>query len=179
MNAPILTFRGYSAPYDVLTSITYVQTKDGGTNLPVLAGENSDTTYFRIYNNWELSSNIASALNVSITTYDGAGIASHTASTLPVSQLWIHAFLNGYGENSVTPGVYTAYVGVDTAIGGSDNVYVPEKGSDGVLGEARIRAGSDYNGVGFLELSTYASVPASTPNITYLFAIACEYEWTS
>lgn len=179
MNAPDLTFRGYSTPYDALTSIVYKQTKPGGTNLPVLQGEDSDYEYFRIYNNWALNSSIASALNVSLTTYDGAGVASHSASTLPVSQMWTHLYLNGYGENSVTPGVYTAYAGVDTAVGGPNNKYIPEKGSDGVVGESRIRAGSNYNGVGFLEVKTYVSVPAAAPNLTYLFAISCEYEWTS
>lgn len=181
-SAPDLTFRDSVTPYGVVSALSYVQSKAGGTNLPVLQGETSNQILFRIYNNFALNSGIAIAYNLAITCYDGSGAASHTAATLPVSQSWIHVLENGYGENSTTPGVFTSFVGADTPIGGAPagvNKYYPEKGSDGVTGQSRIRAGSNTNGVGFIEIDTYASVPIAAPNNTYTFAISVSYEWTS
>lgn len=178
MTTPVLTFQNYTTPYANITSVTYTQTSPGGSGLPVLQGTDSDHLFFRIYNNWALSSNIANALNVFITTYDGIGTGSHTATKPVVSQTWIHVYENGYGENSVTPGVYTVYGGSDHAVGGA-NVYVLDKGSNGVAGSSVIRAYSNNAGVGFVELQSYARVPANATNGTTSFAISCGFEWSS
>lgn len=177
MTQPDLTFRNISTPFATIASVTYVQTKDGGTNLPVLQGENSDNLFFRVYNNWALNSSIANALNCHITTWDGPTSISHTAATLPVSQKWIHVYEDGYGENSVTPGVFTSFAGVDTAVGGSSK-YVLGKGTDGST-QSIIRAYSNNNGLGFVEITSYASVPVAAPNNTYNFVITVDYEWTT
>ena len=177
MNPPILSFRSNDSPYSTLTTLTFSQTKDsGGPVLPVLQGEKSDYQYFRIYNNWGLSSSIATAQNVRVTTFDGIGSVSRTALTAPVSQCWIRVFENGYGENSTTPGLLTSYDGTDTAVGGLLNLYTIEKGSDGSI-SGNIRAGSDTNGVGFIKIKTYAELPTSVTASTFLFAIAVEYEY--
>ena len=158
MNAPILSFRSSVSPYPILSSITYVQTKDGGSSLPVLQNEKSDPVYFRIYNNWNSIPSVATAENCEITTYDGIGVASHTAISSPVFQMWLHTQLYGYGENSSQPGLYSRYDGEDTPIGNT-STYKPEKGSDGGGTPISIRAGSDTNGVGFIEIKSYVSVP--------------------
>jgi hypothetical protein len=176
MNAPILTFRSNVTPYSLLSSQAYTKATPGGTNLPVAQGDNSDDFYIRIYNNWGLSATIATALNISLTTFDGASSISHTYSTAPVSQHWLHVLENGYGEGATTPGAFTSYVGTDTAVGGV-SVYNPEKGSDGVLGESRIRAGTDTNGVGFIEINSYMSVPLAAVAGTYTLAISVQYEY--
>ncbi len=183
MIQPDLTFRSNVSPYSTLTSLAYVQTKPGGTNLPVLQGENSDNILFRIYNNFALNTGIATALNLFLTCYDGPTSVSHTANFTPVSQSWIHVLENMYGES--TPSVsynFTSYVGTDTPIGGvpaGTNKYYPEVGSDGVTGQSRIRAGSNNAGYGFVEVKTYAAVPVAATNNTYTFAISANYEWSS
>lgn len=177
MTQPDITFRQSATPSTTIGLVTYQQTGPGGAVLPVLQGQDSDHQFFRVYNNWALNTGIADAINVFITTYDGAGSGSHTYSKALVSQTWIHMLENGYGANSVTPGVFTSFVGSDTAIGGLF-VYNPEKGSDGNA-LSRIRAGSNNNGVGFIEFQTYARVPSTATNNTTTFVISCGYEWTS
>lgn len=185
MNAPIITYRQVANPNTLLAAIPFVQIAPDGSILPVVAGENSVPVTFRIYNNFGLSSSIASAFNVALTVYDGAGSGSHTCAVLPVSQSWVHMQMAGYGENSVdTPDFFTAFLGNDTAIGGSapcgSNTYTPEIGSDGSLGSDQIRAYSNNAGMGYIEFSTYVSLPLSgILNTSYAFAISMSYEWTS
>lgn len=175
---PTITFQSASAPYAVFNTFTYIQTKDyGGASLPVLNGENSDPITFRIYNNYSLSSGIATAMNVAITVYDGVGSGSHTASQLPASQNWLRVMQNGFGESVGTPGLFTAYAGSDVAVGGT-NKYTLQKGSDGTLTPI-IRAGTGGAGVGFAQIKSYLQLPASVPPGNYNFCLTVEYDWTS
>lgn len=179
MNAPDLTFRQNTSPYAAITSLAYVQTKESfsGVTLPVNYYENSDKLRFRIYNNWALNTGIASALNVAITTFDGAGAGSHTALLEPVYDMWVHVYETGFGEDSSTPGLYTQYTGFDTPVGDS-STYMPERASDGTQAST-IRAGTDTNGVGFIEFETYTSIPYNVQTKSYTFAITASYEWIS
>lgn len=177
MNQPILTFTSNVAPYSLLSQINYVQTTPGGTNIPVLIGNDSNKVLFRIYNNWALAASIATAYNIQITTYDGASVISHTALTAPVSQLWMHLYENGYGEDSIQPGLLTSYIDNDTAVGGT-STYSPHFGSNGAI-NSQIRAGSDGNGLGFIEVASYLSVPTIALANTYSFAITVFYNWSS
>ena len=181
---PVLTLRDIKSPFNVI-SINYVQSAAGGNNLPVLQGQVSDPVLFRIYNNFALAAGIASAVNVTLTIFDGAGAGSHTCALLPVSQSWVHIQEYGYGENSVpSPDLFTAYLGTDTAIGGNNpcgsDIYIPEVGSNGGTPfEHKIRAWNNGNGVGFIEFQSYAQVPnqSGIQNQTYNFAISIMYEW--
>jgi hypothetical protein len=163
---------------------TYKQVTPGGSSVPVIAGENTVAIRFRIYNNFGLAAGIAPAENIALTVYDGAGSGSHTCAVLPVSQSWVHAQMYGFGENSVTsPDAFTYFLGENTAIGGSapcgGNSYIPEEGSDGVSGSAKIRAYSNGNGMGYIEFSTYVSAPdAGVASAEYGFAFSLSYEWT-
>ena len=181
MLQPILDIRQAVTPFSTI-NISYVQSCAGGNNLPVLQGQNSDPVLFRIYNNFAMSAGISSAFNVSITIYDGIGVGSHTCALLPVSQSWFHVYEMGYGENSTTADFKTDYLGLDTAVGGFNpcggDTYMPEVGSDGSTSYSKIRAGSDTNGVGFIEFGSYVSVPDTGVQMaTYNFAISVVYEW--
>ncbi len=175
MIAPDLTFRGYQSPYTQITSLVFSESKPGNVPIPVLQGDASDDIVFRIYNNWALNSNIATAYNFSVTTYDGA---SHTASTLPVSQTWLRVSTSGFGENSTIPGQYTSYIGTEQVVGGTYS-YIPEIGSSGLFGQPIIRAGSDSNGVGFIEVKSNIVVPSDAPANNYQFVVTCEYEYAT
>lgn len=177
--APDVTFQSRSAPYPNLASLNYAQSSIGGGNLPVLGGENSNTIYFRIYNNWARAAGVASMDNVKLTVFDDADPSSHTAAKSPVSQSWVRVYESGYGENSITPGLITAWVGDDTAIGRSGiDSYAPEFGSDG-SSTAHIRAGTDTNGVGFIEFATYMETPDQIGFFSWTFAVSIVYDWTS
>lgn len=179
MNSPIVTFQSQSAPYAVISGINYVQSTLGGNNLPVKEGENSDRIIFRVYNNFGLASNIATMFNVKFTTFDGVGTGSHTATKSPVSQSWVRIYETGFGESTIAPGAYTEYIDVDTAIGRSGvDSYIPIYGSDGGS-SPYIRAGADTNGVGFLELATYAQIPSGAGFADYTLAISIDYQWTT
>lgn len=177
-SAPDITFRNNVSPNGTLATALFVQSTLGGDYLPVLQGENSNLFYFRVYNNYARAAGIASAVNVRITTFDAVDPSSHTAAKSVINQSWIRVYEFGYGENSTPPGLYSHYVGEDTAIGGQGNVYVPEFGSDGTA-TPQIRAGSDTNSVGFLEIASYAELPDTVGMATYAFAISIQYEWTS
>jgi hypothetical protein len=178
MLEPILTFRNNLSPYNQLVSLNYIQNSPSGAILPVVRGENSNPVSFRIYNNYGLSAGIASALNVEVTTYDGIGISSHTATKSTVGQQWIVINQTGYGENTTTPGLLTYWKSESLAIGGSDDVFIPDKGSDGSLSQI-IRAGADENSCGFLEFSSYAEVPEDAGAGQTTFAITVIYDWSS
>ncbi len=177
MNDAIVSFRNRSAPYAVITSINYSQSALGGNLLPVKEGENSSIVYFRIYNNYNAASTIATMFDLLLTIFDDADPASHTAGKSPVAQSWIRVYETGFGESTVSPGAYTVYYGEDTAIGrsGADS-YVPEYGSDGST-TAQIRAGTDDNGVGFLEFATYAQIPVGAGTQNYTLALSLTYSW--
>lgn len=176
--APDLTFRSKSNPYLALSQFSYAQSKYGSGNFSVLHGEESNPIYFRIYNNFAANSGIASAVNVQITTFDSVNAISNTAFNAPVSQSWLHVLETGYGENSVPlVDVYTRYQGTDTPVG-NKNFYEPEAASDGVS-EPVIRAGTNGNGVGYVEIESFVTVPATTSGGNYPFVISIIYEWTS
>lgn len=178
-NAPIVTFQSRSAPYLALASLLYAQSSLGGNNLPVLGGENSNVVYFRVYNNWAGSAGIAAMDNVRVTLFDDADPNSHSATKSPVSQSWVRVYETGFGENSITPGLLTAYTGEDTAVGRSGiDSYTPEYGSDGTT-TAHIRAGTDTNGVGFIEFATYMQTPDQIGFFSWTFAVSMVYDWTS
>lgn len=179
MNSPIVSFRSQSAPYAVISTIAYTQSALGGNFLPVKEGENSSLVYFRVYNNFSSSSSIATMNNVRLTVYDGVGVGSHTATQSPVSQSWVHIYETGFGESNAQPGVYTQYIGEDTAIGrsGGDS-YSPEYGSDGTT-NSYIRAGSNNAGVGFIEFASYVQIPSGAGFASYNMALSVNYQWTS
>lgn len=176
-SAPDISFRSAASPYSLLTTISFVQSTLGTDNLPVLQSYNSLPVKIRIFNNWALNSSIATAMNVRITTYDGLGAGSHTAAQLPASQMWIRLYESGFGEQAVLPGLFTALSGSDTAVGGTSNLYYAQVGSDGSL-TPQIRAGSTGAGLGFIEITTYAQIPAAAPSGDYTFALTMTYEWT-
>lgn len=175
--APVVSFQSRSAPYPVITSLMYVQSALGGNNLPVLGGEVSNILYFRIYNNYAAGKNIATMENVQLTVFDGVGAGSHSGVKSVSQQSWIRIYESGFGENSLPPGLYTQFLGQDTAIGKSAlDIYVPEFGSDG-SSVSRIRAGVDTNGVGFIEFATYVETPDQIGFYTYGFAVSILYDW--
>lgn len=181
MLAPDITFRSILSPYGILAGASYLQSALGGNNLPVLQGEDSNPVYFRVYNNYALAAGIASAVNVRVTAFDAVDPGSHTAAKSVIYQSWIVARENGFGENSSAPGLYTQYTGDDTPIGGSianKDVYIPEIGSDG-SSTPQIRAGTNTNGAGFIELATYAELPDIVGMASYAFSISIQYEWSS
>lgn len=172
---PDITIRDPLNPSNILGSFAYVQSAAGGNNIPVLHGQNSNLIRFRLYNNWARNSNIASALNVRVTVYDGSSLGSHTTTKSVVSQSWIRIFESGFGENSVTPGLYTTFSGFDTAIG-KNNSYSVEYSSNGSAGSL-LRAGSTGSGVGFIEFLTYAMVPDNALTVSWTFSLSFTYEW--
>ena len=176
MPAPILTFRDKDTQ-SVLTSVSYSQSTLGTDLLPVLHGESSDIVYFRIYNNYERASGIGNAINIHLTVFDGAGVTTAFGSV--AEQSWLRIFETGAGENSIPPGLYTAWGGSDIAIGGT-NTFYPEMGSDGAITN-RIRAGvaptGFGDGVGFIEFGTYLEIPDGVGTTDFSFAISVSYEW--
>lgn len=178
-NAPVVQYRSASAPYPTIPAISYAQSAAGGGALPVLGGENSSLVYFRIYNNYGLQASTASMDNVYITVFDDADPNSHTAMKSPVSQSWVRIYETGFGESKGAPGLYTQYNDDSTAIGRSGvDRYVPFYGSDGST-TPHIRAGTDGNGVGFIEFATYLQVPDGAGFATYTMAVSIIYDWTS
>ena len=176
---PDLSFRDYQNGFGILSAVNFIQSKAGSGALPVLMGEESNPVLFRIYNNFALNMGIEPALNVAITTYDGLGIGSHTANTLPVSQSWLHVLEHGFGQNStILKDLYTRFDGIDTAVGGS-NKYYAQKGSDGSYGVSDIFAGNPMNGAGYIEYKSYCTVPEGTPGDLYAFVISVSYEYTT
>ncbi len=131
---------------------------------------------FRVYNNFALASSIASALNTNISVYDQSGAT--TASTAAASQLWAHMWEDLYGES--TSGVtynYTSYPGNDTPVGGT-NSYTIEAGTDG-SSSAIIRAGTNNNGYGFVEISSRLTPPSGVIPQAYQFYVVATYQWTT
>lgn len=176
INSPDLTFRSITSPYNIVSKLTYAQTKeDGGDVFPVLQDEVSDYVSFRVYNNYAKNGSVADAINVQITTYDGLLVGSHTAFKDIVSRAWMQIRESGFGSNSTPPGLYTRYNGIDTAIGGTSK-YSPERGSDGSTSPS-IRAGTDSQGVGFVEVRTYIRVPYNAAEGLTTFALVVEYEF--
>lgn len=179
MNAPILTLQSKSTPYQTIDTLSYIQTNNLSGTLPIAADENSDKLYFRIYNNWALAANIATAYNLYVTTFDGASAVSHTTAKLIISSCWVHFQEIGFGEGSQTPGGVSYFLGDDIPTGGSSNVMTPVMGSNGAYGSAQIRAGSTGSGLGFIEFTSYVSTPQSVPDQTFNFATTLTYDWNT
>jgi hypothetical protein len=175
---PIITFRSNTAPFDLLPSISYNQLSPSFSVLPVLSGEESEYTQFRIYNNYELIPARATAFNIQITTYDGSGASSHTSLKSAISQKWIRIQQMGFGESSTTSAPYTYWKSDELPVGGSSDTFIPEKGSDGGT-SAVIRAGTDQNGCGFIEVRTRAELPNAVVAGQTVFSICLIYDWTS
>jgi hypothetical protein len=176
MTQPDLTIRANFSPFSALNSLVFLQAAPSGYHLPVLQGEDSDVNTFRIYNNFARNSGIASALNVIITTFDGAGAASHTAMKSVVGEQWIKMNQIGFGESVGPSTPFTYWDAQQLAIGGSGNVYTPEKSSNGVAGN-QIRAGGNNNSAGFLEFKSHAEVPSYAQAGTFTFALVVIYDW--
>lgn len=175
--APQVSFREKNAPYTVISSLMYAQSALGGNNLPVLGGEISNIKYFRIYNNYGASVGIATMENVHLTVWDGADPKSHSGTKSPASQSWVRIYESGFGEDFISPGLYTQFSGEDTAIGKSAiDSYIPEFGSDGKTIPI-IRAGIDKNGVGFIEFATYMELPDQVGFASYALALSVIYDW--
>jgi hypothetical protein len=175
--APLVSIRDKNPPYPVINSLAYVQSVLGGNNLPVAGSEISNLVYFRVYNNYTKSTGIATMINVFITVFDGGSPASHTGMQSPASQSWVRIYENGFGENSQSPGLYTQFLGQDTPIGKSQaDTYYPEFGSDGTPNNY-IRAGTDTNGVGFIEFATYVETPDVIGFQSYAPAVSIQYDW--
>jgi hypothetical protein len=83
----------------------------------------------------------------------------------------------GWGENSSPPGQYYYFIDDLVSVGGS-GIKIPSYGSDGSA-NPYIRAGTDGNGVGFIEIETYFSPFLFGPTSTYNFTISISYEWTT
>ena len=175
--APVITFTNGNGTRSVtaLSSITFVQSTLGSNFLPVLQGEQSIPVTVRVYNNYALASNIATAFNLNVTVYDGVGSASHTATQSVTAQSWIRVYETGFGESTTPPGLYTAWTGSTVAIGGT-NVYFAEVGSDGLYSD-QIRAGSNTNGCGFIEFALQAQIPLGAATANYNFSFSVSYEW--
>lgn len=181
MQAPIISFRNATSPYGLLTTpFVFSKTVLKQSGLPTLAGTTSDTFTFRIYNNYSTppTNGIATAYNITLTTYDGASSISHTASTAPVSQMWLYLQENGFGEQSSVNGLYYHFQDDPVAVGGSISVKIPSYGSDSSV-SAQVRAGTNNNGVGFIEISAYASVPSGQSTNTWNAGLSMFYDWNS
>lgn len=179
---PDITFRDAVNPSSVLGALSYVMSTLGSNFLPVISGRNSLPVKLRLYNNWALNVGIAVAMNANLTVYDGAGSGSHTALKAPVSQSWVRVYESGFGESvGANPGI-TAFAGSQTAVGGAAshgafyNVYPIEVGSDGLY-DGQIRAGSNTNGTGFVEITSYVNVPLSAPTNSWNFVMTLNYQW--
>ena len=96
-----------------------------------------------------------------------------------MSQSWVRIYETGFGEGATAPGLYTQFIDQDTAIGkaGVDK-YVPAYGSDGSV-TPYIRAGTNGDGVGFIEFATYVETPNAIGFATYSFAVSLFYEWVT
>jgi hypothetical protein len=180
-SAPIISFRQAIAPYTPITSLNfYTETIANQTGLPTLSGDSSITTTFRIYNNFNAppSSSIATAYDIIITTYDGASIVSHTATTYPIIQMWIYLAQNGFGENSSYNVLYTYSTDDSVAVGGSNNTKSFTYGSDGSAA-SKIRAGSSLSGTGMIEVNTLAKVALGQSTNVWNFGLNATYHWNS
>jgi len=178
MLQPIISFRNNQSPYNALSTLAYIQSAPSGAVLPVLAGEESNYLQFRVYNNYTLTVGIASALNCKLTTYDGSSASSHTAAKSVISQKWIKLQQMGFGESSGAPAPYTYWKSDELPVGGFYDTFVQDKGSDGSVSPI-IRAGTYYNGCGFLEVRSTAELPDNAAMTQSSFVITLLYEWVS
>jgi hypothetical protein len=173
MNRPILSFHSNVSPYSELTSLVFSQSIGAYSGLSTQVNSYSDDNYLRIYNNWGLTQNIATAYNVQVTTYDQAVI--HGFSTNLVSQHWVSVCQTGFGEGVSTPGSLTNYPGSTMFIGAYQQMMLA-KGSDGSLSSI-IRANSSGSGAGFAELKTNVLPPTDALAGTYTFVLSVGFNW--
>jgi len=173
---PLITFRSATYPYSTLSSpFIFSEMVANQSGLPVLAGDNSDSTTFRVYNNFGLSPNIGKAYNVTLTTYDNSAHSTAAIQSLVVQQ-WVSLQENGFGVNSNTTNAVTFYQDNPTFVGGSSNVKTFEYGSDGSVGST-IAAGTNGNGCGFIEVNTFCSVPLGQVTGIYSAVLTAEFDW--
>ena len=173
---PIVTFT-YQNNSPLPNPIPYTTTINTTSGLPVLVGEPSDHIIIRVYNNYEGQLGTPEIYNVQVQTFDDMTLLSQ--STQPVTQCWLHMQQTGFGQNSTSPALYTAYSEqTDTAIGNSTSSYSPSWGSDG-SSSAIIKAGTGTAGCGMLEFDTYISIPigASVNNTGYNFVEGIIFDW--
>ena len=88
---PILTFRETEDPWDEISLFQYKQRKDDLEDLPVLKGEDSDKISFRLYNNFDQAPDVATAMNVEIST--------EPTGTPLVDDRWFYIRQTGFGES--------------------------------------------------------------------------------
>lgn len=175
MLAPIITFRQTDSPYSIVSNpYLYNETVALQPSLPIIGGDTSDTTYFRIYNNYDLAIGVADAYNITITSYDSSTVL--TASTSPVSQMWLYFSEVGFGQNSSQPGPMNTTYDDFIAVGGSSNIKSFPYSSSGSA-DSRIKAGSDGNGCGFIEVGTYASISLLQSTNVWTPGVAVQFEW--
>jgi hypothetical protein len=173
--SPSITFTTQAG--SSLGSLLYAMSSLGGNYLPVPMNEDSLLVTFRIYNNYAAASDVKTAFNIYLTVFDSQ--SSYTDTQSPIAQSWVRIYETGFGEGTVAPGLYTQYMDSDTAIGmaGADK-YIPAYGSDGTT-NAYIRAGTNGDGVGFIEFATYVETPQVVGFANYSFAVSLFYEWTT
>lgn len=173
---PSISFRTAYFPYGLLASpFIYSKTIANQSGLPVLAGDTSDILQFRIYNNYELYLDISTAYNLTVTTYDNI---EHSAITPLVTQQWVSLQENGFGINSTTANMFTAYQDSPVFVGGDNNQKAFTVGADSTIG-SNIPAGPDRNGCGFIEVNTYCSVPLGQSTQIYSAVITVIYDWAT
>jgi maltoporin len=171
----VITIRQKNSPFSIISNVlNYVKQTLLGTILPVLNNEQSDPVYIRIYNDFEGLENIADAINVEITTWDGN---STKASMAVASQQWIHVQQSGFGEGSSGGALYTAFNGIDRATGGFNFSYL-DYASNGVAGLSEIRSASTFTGAGFAELKTYILPASGATGQINNFVIAVTYQYS-
>ena len=170
---PLITFT-YQNNGPLPSPIPYSTTVATQAGLPVLVGEPSDHVTIRVYNNYNAIKGVPDIYNIQFQTFDN--ILLSTQSTQPVTQNWLHMTQTGFGSNSTSPALYTAYYEqTDTALGGSSSAYIPSWGSDG-SSTAIIKA---EDSCGMIEFDTYVAIPtnASVNNTTYNFVLGIVYDW--
>ena len=173
---PVITIRQKTSPFAIISTVlNYLKTSLLGTILPVLNNENSDTISLRIYNDFEGLKNIADAINVTVTTWDGNTL---TASMAVASQQWLHVQQTGFGEGSSGGALYTSFPGIDYSVGGSNNAISLDYASNGTPSISEIRSSSSFSGAGFVEMKTYIQPKLGAPGELNNFVIAVSYQYS-
>ena len=173
---PVITFRTATFPYGLLPSpFIYSETIANQSGLPILAGDNSDSMKFRIYNNFGLQANTSTAYNLTVTTYDSS---SHSSTIPLVTQEWVSLQENGYGLNSTVANVFTLYQDTATFVGGVNNQKTFAVGADGGM-SSNIPAGLGRVGCGFIEVNTFAWVPLGQSTQVYSAVLTATFDWST
>ncbi len=121
MAQPIIEFRSATNPFPVLASLPLT---GGGTGGAIVAGQTSNVSLIRIYNNFVNAGGISDAVNCVLAAYDD-GTHWGSSLTVPVTQQWLQAQVIDY--NGSTTSADTSYF----PLGGTTKHAVPLNG--GVL----------------------------------------------